>query len=329
MNFKKFQIFGIAFQKYCCCLKFDIFPRLMSTIQLSKKTSQETKIPIVMYALNSWLSDCSLLAATQIWSQFVNVHHSHLWIYLSSKKEIGFRIMIEDRKRFDRCLTPMGTVPISVIYGWNNCYLRWFLLHQLKTRFHYPGEQKSATPPSTLSAPRRGTKAVPVVSSASPSWPMSLATVRLFIKDYMYSVEKLQNFRGSTQTSSQACKNDRVIKSVEPSSRHTKFPSPTRRDTNISLTSKYVSLKSNVATKTEDTSRLPVRSRDLLMIKSYTSTWRSPLRLFVKFPKTFDFYCFVSATAISLHIQAAGQDLIWVLHFLISEGNFSNLDVMR
>ena len=81
------------------------------------------------YALNSWLSDCSLLAATQIWSQFVNVHHSHLWIYLNSKKEIDFRIMIEDRRRFDRCLTPMGTVPISVIYGWNNCYFDFYCIN--------------------------------------------------------------------------------------------------------------------------------------------------------------------------------------------------------
>ena len=48
----------------------------------------------------------------------------------------------------------------------------------------------------------------------------------------------------------------------------------------------------------------------------------------LNFP-TFYFYCLISVTAISLHIQGAGQDLIWGLHFLISEGNFSNLGVMR
>ena len=49
--------------------------------------------------------------------------------------------------------------------------------------------------------------------------------------------------------------------------------------------------------------------------------------LFVLFFQTFIY--FISVTAISLHFRAAGQDLIWDLPFLISEGNFSNLDVMR
>ena len=81
--------------------------------------------------------------------------------------------MNEDRKRFDRCLTPMGTVPISVIYGYNNYCSEKCHFHQLKTRFQYPGEQKSVTPQSNLSAPKRGTGVV-----TSPSWPLSLAAAR-------------------------------------------------------------------------------------------------------------------------------------------------------
>ena len=120
-------------------------------------------------------------------------------------------------------------------------------------------------------------------------------------------------------------KNERMIKSVEPLSRYQKIASPTQMNTYVSST--YASLKSNAATKTENTSGLTVGSRDLQMTRSYTSSWRSPLRLFVPFIQTF--YCFFSVPAISLHFRAAGQDLIWDLRFLISEGNFSNLDVMR
>ena len=62
-------------------------------------------------------------------------------------------------QRFDRCLTPMGTVPISVIYG-----------------FNYPvGEgKKSKSPPtiqSSTTSPTRG-------AVASPAWPSSLSTFR-------------------------------------------------------------------------------------------------------------------------------------------------------
>ena len=101
-------------------------------------------------------------------------------------------------------------------------------------------------------------------------------------------------------------KNERMIKSVEPLSRYQKIASPTQMNTYVSST--YASLKSNAATKTENTSGLTVGSRDLQMTRSYTSSWRSPLRLFVPFIQTF--YCFFSVTAISLHFRAAGQDLI-------------------
>lgn len=62
--------------------------------------------------------------------------------------------------RFDRCLTPMGTVPISVIYG-----------------FNYPvGEGKrSKSPPSlAMATPKRGT----AMTSTAPAWPSSLSTFR-------------------------------------------------------------------------------------------------------------------------------------------------------
>ena len=71
-----------------------------------------------------------------------------------------------DKRRFDRCLTPMGTVPISVIYG-----------------FKYPVDKKSKTPPDLLSktaAPVRGAAALSsTVSSsrAAPAWPSSLASL--------------------------------------------------------------------------------------------------------------------------------------------------------
>ena len=92
----------------------------------------------------------------------------------------------------------------------------------------------------------------------------------------MYCTETT-NYRAPTQASLQASKNERVVKSVEPLSRHPKLASPTQRNTNASST--YASL-SNVATKTENTSGLQVKSRDLQLTRSYTSTWRSTLRLF-------------------------------------------------
>ena len=60
-----------------------------------------------------------------------------------------------ERSRFDRCLTPMGTVPISVIYG-----------------FNYPvGKTRTPPPPTTsqtISPSRGATRPVPV-------WPSSLS----------------------------------------------------------------------------------------------------------------------------------------------------------
>ena len=80
---QRYIVFCIVFQnsKYYCCLKIDTFSGLMSTIQLSKKTSQDTKIPIVIVcALNSWLSDCSLLLPFKSdlsLSMFITVIHEY------------------------------------------------------------------------------------------------------------------------------------------------------------------------------------------------------------------------------------------------------------
>ena len=89
---------------------------------------------------------------------------------------------------------------------------------------------------------------------------------------------EITNYRAPTQASLPESKNERVVKSVEPLSRHPKLASPTQRNTNTSST--YVGFRSNVATKTENTSGLQVKSRDLQLTRSYTSTWRSTLRLF-------------------------------------------------
>ena len=54
-----------------------------------------------------------------------------------------------NRDRFERCLTPMGTVPISVIYGYS-----------------YPVNEVA---PKTVSAtPKRGEQKI-------PAWPSSLS----------------------------------------------------------------------------------------------------------------------------------------------------------
>ena len=83
-----------------------------------------------------------------------------------------------DKRRFDRCLTPMGTVPISVIYG-----------------FKYPMDKKSKTPPDLLkSAPQRGAAAA--VTSSSPSWPSSLYSpnmVNYFISTFIKQILKASN----------------------------------------------------------------------------------------------------------------------------------------
>ena len=58
-----------------------------------------------------------------------------------------------ERSRFDRCLTPMGTVPISVIYG-----------------FNYPvGKGRTPPPPPQTISPSRG------ASRPVPVWPSSLS----------------------------------------------------------------------------------------------------------------------------------------------------------
>ena len=116
----------------------------------------------------------------------------------------------------------------------------------------------------------------------------------------------IKTYREPKNASMQERKNERMIKSVEPLSRHQKISSSTQRNTYVSST--YTNLKTSAATKTENTSGLTVGSRDLQMTRSYTSSWRSPLRLFVPFLQTF--YCFFSVTAISLHFRADGQDLI-------------------
>ena len=71
------------------------------------------------------------------------------------------------------------------LYQWsmgkNNQYLSAKCnINIIWNRFRYPGDQKSATPPSNLSAPKRGTGAV--TTSSLPSWPMSLAAARLSMK---------------------------------------------------------------------------------------------------------------------------------------------------
>ena len=68
-------------------------------------------------------------------------------------------IMLESgRARFDRCLTPMGTVPISVIYGFK----------------YVEDKQRSPAGPSqtSLTAPSRGT------TRPAPVWPSGLSSRR-------------------------------------------------------------------------------------------------------------------------------------------------------
>ena len=95
----------------------------------------------------------------------------------------------------------------------------------------------------------------------------------------------IKTYREPKNASMQERKNERMIKSVEPLSRHQKISSSTQRNTYVSST--YTSFKSSAATKTENTSGLTVGSRDLQMTRSYTSSWRSPLRLFFPFLQTF------------------------------------------
>ena len=97
-----------------------------------------------------------------------------------------------ERSRFDRCLTPMGTVPISVIYG-----------------FSYPvGKGRTPPPPTSptsLTSPSRG-----ATSRAVPVWPSSLSSHQSQAERKMKSAvperrEERREERG-----------ERNIKSVEP-----------------------------------------------------------------------------------------------------------------
>merc|ERR1712038_284680 len=82
----------------------------------------------------------------------------------------GRRALIEERQkrepsRLERCLTPMGTVPISSIYG-----------------FSYPDqpEKEDLTPSNSNQAPKRGTIVVEAKSKieTTPNWPSSLPSSR-------------------------------------------------------------------------------------------------------------------------------------------------------
>ena len=64
-----------------------------------------------------------------------------------------------ERSRFDRCLTPMGTVPISVIYGFN------YPVGKVRTP---PPPPQPATTSQTISPSRGASRPVPV-------WPSSLS----------------------------------------------------------------------------------------------------------------------------------------------------------
>ena len=66
-----------------------------------------------------------------------------------------------ERSRFDRCLTPMGTVPISVIYGFN--------YPVGKGRTPPPTTSSSSTTTAMMSPSRGATRPVPV-------WPSSLSS---------------------------------------------------------------------------------------------------------------------------------------------------------
>ena len=89
------------------------------------------------------------------------------------------------------------------LYQWsmgkNNQYLSAKCnINIIWNRFHYPGDQKSVTPPSNLSAPKRGTGAV--TTSSLPSWPMSLAAARLSMKSLPCCASYWNNKLQSTYT---------------------------------------------------------------------------------------------------------------------------------
>merc|ERR1712183_1004581 len=78
----------------------------------------------------------------------------------------GRRALIEERQRrepsrLERCLTPMGTVPISSIYGFN-------YTAQL--------DEENLASQNSIQAPKRGAivKESKVKVESSPSWPSSL-----------------------------------------------------------------------------------------------------------------------------------------------------------
>eukprot|EP00092_Neocalanus_flemingeri_P057623 GFUD01068532.1.p1 GENE.GFUD01068532.1~~GFUD01068532.1.p1 ORF type:complete len:167 (+),score=22.89 GFUD01068532.1:34-534(+) len=102
---------------------------------------------------------------------------------------------MEGRNRFDRCLTPMGTVPISVIYG-----------------FNYPvNENKNIS----SNIPRRGAEIIPDTKTArmSSAWPSSLGSAwpsSITSRQDLYTKE---SYRARAELSPTK---ERAIKSVEP-----------------------------------------------------------------------------------------------------------------
>ena len=164
--------------------------------------------------------------------------------------------MSADKQRFDRCLTPMGTVPISVIYG-----------------FHYPVNKRSRTPPTANpsdSVPRRGAA---TSRSAAPAWPSSLASSRTEALNVRILLQCLFYFcfvQG---------RNDRVVKSVEPSynstttSRNFRVSSPTFKD--VGYSSKVINSSKQIETNKKNA---PVLNNSYTSNRGYTSTWRSPVR---------------------------------------------------
>ena len=147
-----------------------------------------------------------------------------------------------DRSRFDRCLTPMGTVPISVIYG-----------------FSYPvGKGRSSPPPTSTTSPtspastnvQRMSPSRGATSRPAPVWPSSLCSPRSERERKMKSAVPERRER------------ERNIKSVEP-------PSPPSQPTPASpqLRRTYQSYPSYGT----------LRSRELPK-RSYLSSWRESVR---------------------------------------------------
>ena len=149
------------------------------------------------------------------------------------------------RGRFDRCLTPMGTVPISVIYG-----------------FQYPGGKRSPapasqSPQSPASPPARG------AGQQVPVWPSCLA---------------------SPLQQSPARRNVKIVEpprtlSVAPA----RSPPPPSRTLSVAPTrspvppSRTVSVAPAPQPRTFYQSSATLRSRELPK-RSYLSSWRESVR---------------------------------------------------